>query len=44
MQEVPVLPIYTYTRSRLISKSVKGWESNILDQHPYKYISLKAEQ
>jgi oligopeptide transport system substrate-binding protein len=41
MQEVPVVPIYTYTRPRLISESVRGWEDNILDQHPYKYLYLQ---
>ena len=40
MQQVPVMPIYTYTRRRLIRKSVKGWYDNILDRHPYKYIYL----
>ena len=41
MEEVPVVPIYTYTRRRLIATSVRGWEENILDQHPYKYIYLQ---
>ena len=44
MQEVPILPIYTYTRRRLIAESVHGWEENILDQHPYKYIYLQPPQ
>ena len=44
MQEVPVLPIYTYTRRRLISKSVKGWYDNILDRHPYKYLYLDPDK
>ena len=43
MQEVPIVPIYTYTRRRLISESVKGWYDNILDRHPYKYIYLQPE-
>jgi len=44
MQEVPVVPIYTYTRRRLIAKSVRGWEDNMLDRHPYKYVSLETEK
>jgi len=41
MEEVPVIPIYIYTRRRLIATSVRGWEDNLLDQHPYKYIYLQ---
>ena len=44
MRELPFLPLYTYTRRRLISPSVKGWYDNILDRHPYKYIYLEPEQ
>lgn len=40
LEELPVLPVYTYTRVYLIRPEVQGWESNILDQHPYKYIRL----
>ena len=40
MNEVPVIPIYTYTRTYLVSPDVKGWYSNILDYHPYKYVYL----
>ena len=41
MEEVPVVPIYIYTRRRLIATSVRGWEDNLLDQHPYKYLYLQ---
>lgn len=40
VDEAPLMPIYTYTQVRLISSDVKGWEENILDQHPYKYLYL----
>ena len=40
LDEVPVVPIYTYTQIRLISPSVKGWHYNILDQHTFKYVYL----
>lgn len=42
MQQVPIVPIYTYTRRRLIAKSVKGWYDNILDRHHYQYIYLDS--
>jgi oligopeptide transport system substrate-binding protein len=41
-EESPIIPLYTYTRPILISPSVKGWDDNILAQHPYKYIYLQA--
>jgi oligopeptide transport system substrate-binding protein len=42
LTELPVIPIYTYTRVYLIRPEVQGWEGNILDAHPYKYIRLGA--
>ena len=41
--EVPVLPVYTYTRVYLKRPEVKGWYPNILDHHPYQYVYLEAE-
>ncbi len=40
MDELPIIPIYFYTRPRLIQPSVKGFYPNLLDQHPYQYIYL----
>jgi oligopeptide transport system substrate-binding protein len=40
MDEVPIVPIYVYTQVRLLSPDLRGWEHNILDQHPYKYLWL----
>ena len=40
MQESPIMPIYFYRSKSLITPSVKGWHSTLLDHHPYKYISL----
>ena len=34
------MPIYTYMSKALVSPDVRGWHPNILDIHPYKYISL----
>jgi oligopeptide transport system substrate-binding protein len=36
--DVPVLPLYTYVNKGMLSRRVKGWHPNILDQHPLKYI------
>jgi oligopeptide transport system substrate-binding protein len=40
LDESPIIPIYQYTRSYLLSPSVKGWYPNLLDVHPHKYIYL----
>jgi oligopeptide transport system substrate-binding protein len=40
LDEVPVLPIYWYTRVYLISPDVRNWKPLLLDNHPYKHIDL----
>lgn len=39
--EVPVMPLYTYVNKGMLSRRVKGWSPNILDQHPLKYIRME---
>lgn len=41
MDEVPLAPIYFYTRVYLMQPSVKGWHSNILDIHMPQFIYLE---
>jgi oligopeptide transport system substrate-binding protein len=41
LDEMPVLPLYTYVNKGMLSRKVKGWYPNILDQHPLKHISLE---
>jgi oligopeptide transport system substrate-binding protein len=41
LRERPVLPIYWYTRNFLQSTDIKGWNPLILDNHPYKFVSLE---
>jgi oligopeptide transport system substrate-binding protein len=40
--ECPIAPIYFYTRNNLRRPDVKGWYSNLLDQHPYTGVYLEA--
>lgn len=40
MDEMPIIPIYFYTRPRLIYPSVKGFYPNLLDQHSYLSVYL----
>lgn len=43
MQEVPILPIYTYTSSHLIHPGVRGMPSNLMDYMNLKYVWLDPE-
>lgn len=38
MDELPIVPIYWYTRVYLKDPRVKGWDPVALDNHPYKYV------
>ena len=40
LSEAPVIPIYHYMHVFLLRPSVKGWNSTLLDHHPYKWVSL----
>jgi len=40
LEELPVLPIYIYTRVFLKNTSVQGWYPNIDDIHPLKFVSI----
>ncbi|MBI2001792.1 MAG: peptide ABC transporter substrate-binding protein [candidate division NC10 bacterium] len=40
-EEAPIMPLFTYVNKGMLSRRVKGWSPNILDQHPLKYISLE---
>jgi oligopeptide transport system substrate-binding protein len=41
VDELPIIPIYYYTRIRAMSPKVKGWYPTLLDNHPYKYVYLE---
>ncbi len=40
IDEMPVIPLFNYTRARLISPRVKGFYSTPLDNYPWKYADL----
>lgn len=44
MNEVPIIPIYTYRNKSLVRPSVKNWQSNPLDRHAYKYVYLSTHE
>lgn len=41
VDEVPVIPIYYYTRFYAMNPKVKGYYPTLLDHHPYKYIWIE---
>ena len=41
MDELPVIPIYFYTRVYALHPSVKGWYPTIIDNHPYQHVWLE---
>lgn len=40
MAEVPIIPLYFYTRVALMHPALQGWHPTILDNHPYKFVYL----
>lgn len=41
VEELPVIPIYYYTRPYAMSPKVKGYWPTLLDNHPYKHIWIE---
>ncbi len=41
-EEVPIIPIYTYTRLNLVRPAVSGWTSNVMDLRHYKFLRLSS--
>ena len=40
LEELPIVPVYWYTRIYLMDPRVRNWNPKLLDNHPYKYIYL----
>ncbi|HUR56706.1 MAG TPA: peptide ABC transporter substrate-binding protein [Opitutaceae bacterium] len=41
LEAAPIVPIYHYTHIFLKQPSVRGWNSTLLDHHPYKHVWLE---
>jgi oligopeptide transport system substrate-binding protein len=41
LDELPIIPVYFNTRTSLRDTRVKGFHSNVLDHHPFKYVYLE---
>ena len=44
MDEMPIIPIYSYVDQNMVRPYVKGFYRNILDTHPLKDISIDSEE
>ncbi len=40
VEEMPVMPIFFYTRARLVSSKLKGFVTTPIDNYPWKYADL----
>jgi oligopeptide transport system substrate-binding protein len=43
LENMPILPVFTYQFKHLIQTSVKGMPTNIMDHYNYKYVSLEPQ-
>ncbi|MCH1554066.1 MAG: peptide ABC transporter substrate-binding protein, partial [Luminiphilus sp.] len=44
LEEMPIIPIYTYTSKHLVHPSVEGIYSNLMDSLNLKYVKLDPER
>lgn len=38
MSDYVIIPIYTYVTKRLVNPHLKGWQNNVMDHHPTRYM------
>ena len=38
MTDNVIIPIYTYVTKRLVSKQLRGWQTNVMDHHPTRHM------
>ena len=44
LEQMPIIPIYTYTSNHLVHPSVQGLPSNLMDSINMKYVWLEQDQ
>jgi oligopeptide transport system substrate-binding protein len=44
LNEMPIIPIYTYTSVQLVDSSVKNFDANIMNAASYKDIYLQPDK
>ncbi len=41
LADLPLIPLYYYTTQHLISPSIEGWQDNVMDVHPSRFLRKK---
>lgn len=44
LEDMPVLPMYFYTSRRLVRPELVGWQGNVMDQQPSRYMYFAAPE
>ncbi len=44
LEEVPIIPVYTYVTKRLVDPHLRGWDDNVMDHHYSKHMYLLRSQ
>ena len=42
LRELPVIPILYYSSHSLVSDRLKGWEDNLNNEHPTRFMSIEG--
>ena len=42
LSDLPLIPLYHYTKPNMVSTKVEGWKDNLLGFHLTRYLSLKS--
>lgn len=40
LEDLPIIPVYTYVTKRLVDPHLRGWEDNVMDHHYSKHMYL----
>ena len=43
LEDQPIIPIYFYVNARMVAEHVVGWQDNIMDHHPSRYVRILAD-
>ncbi len=41
LEDLPFIPLYYYTTQHLVSPSIEGWQDNVMDVHPSRFLRKK---
>ena len=41
LADMPLIPIYYYTTQHLVNPKIEGWEDNVMDVHPSRYLDIR---